>query len=756
MLYRAHVISLVLVAACQAPDVTFTKAPGGGDNDDGNVVPQLVAIAPVVANTNQMIALEGSFGAHVTVNFPGGVSQDATVLGAHRAIVSVPVAATQGALSITTAGATVGEIEFRHASFTMALGSFGLADSVRNGTQLATPRQLTASVVIANYVYVLGGENSTALGSIERATINGDGTLRPFATVTDVALMTPRSGHTAVALGNYLYVMGGRNGGALSSVERATINADGTLGAFAVLPDVFLDTPRYEHTSAVIGNYLYVIGGTNGGSLNSVERAVINPDSSLSGFTPVADASLRTARERHTSAVIGNYLYVVGGIHGGSLNSVERAAIAGDGLLGAFVPAPGVALATPRDGHASAVVGNNLYVLGGVSGFLPVSDVERATVNADGSLSSFAKEPAVSMALSPVGDTTVVIGNYLYLMGAFIARASIVGDGLLGAFAPAPGVSMATGRSRFVVFVANNFLYAVGGSGGPTTVERAAINVDGSLERFANVSGVHLSEDRVAPASVVIGNRFYVLSGDGGNRPPTSTIDYAPIDPDGSLENFTPTIPLAGPVPEFTAVVLHNNIYAVSALPNQNFAQQATISPDGSLGTFSGISGITLINQRSGYTTAVIGKYVYFVAGLSLGPTTSVERATTDYNGTLSTFTTASQLVTSRYGQSGVVIGNYLYILGGYHNGGSPESSVERAAIAADGSVGAFAIVPGVNLVTPRFRHANIVIGNFLYVLGGQGAGTGYFNTIERAVIGPDDALGPFAPASEVPHPPGA
>ena len=61
----------------------------------------------------------------------------------------------------------------------------------------------------------------------------------------------------------------------VNSVERATINADGSLGAFSIVPDVALVTARGDHTTVVIGDWLYVLGGRmGGGSLTPVGALV--------------------------------------------------------------------------------------------------------------------------------------------------------------------------------------------------------------------------------------------------------------------------------------------------------------------------------------------------------------------------------------------------------------------------------------------------------------------------------------------------
>src|SRR2546425_883669 len=107
-------------------------------------------------------------------------------------------------------------------------------------------------------------------------------------------------------------MLGGTGNGVLSSIERATIGVDGALGPFSMLPNVTLSTARTGHAGAIVGNILYVIGGSSSsGAVSSVERAIIAGDSSLGAFVPVSDVSLMTARSEHTSARFGSSLYVL-------------------------------------------------------------------------------------------------------------------------------------------------------------------------------------------------------------------------------------------------------------------------------------------------------------------------------------------------------------------------------------------------------------------------------------------------------------
>src|SRR5262249_55251181 len=150
-------------------------------------------------------------------------------------------------------------------------------------------------------------------------------------------------GTTAIVVGNTLYVMGGDDSGtSTSNVYHATINGSGQLRNFGS-GTVHLDSDRYEVALAVAGNWLYVIGGHNNGSLTSVEGAPILPDGSLGSFAPAG--TLSVAREGPVCAAISDWLYVAGGA---GRTTVERARINRDGSLGSFAIVPGVALTVER------------------------------------------------------------------------------------------------------------------------------------------------------------------------------------------------------------------------------------------------------------------------------------------------------------------------------------------------------------------------------------------------------------------------
>jgi N-acetylneuraminic acid mutarotase len=711
----------------------------------------LLALSEPVMNAGTL-KLEGSFGPTAQVNFPGGVSVPATVLGSNRAEVSVPAGATAGGLTVTSGGTTSGALPFRRTSFAPGLARFNARyDQPRQMPKLVTARANHASAVIGNHLYVVGGKNSSStLSSVERAMIHADGTLGPFATVSGVNLVTARAFHTSVVIGDYLYVLGGNNSGFLNSVERAAINPDGTLGNFSTVAGVSLVTAQGYHTSTVIGSYLYVVGGWN--NSDKVERAVINPDGTLGAFATVAGVRLVNGRYYHSSSVVGNYLYVMGGWdNGGELSSVERAAINPDGTLGNFSTVAGVSLGTARGHHTSTVIGNHLYVVGGETAWSNslLKSVERATINADGTLGNFSTVAGVSLVTARGHHTSEMVGNYLYILGGYglngssgsyvssVERAAINPDGALGGLSTLASVSLATARTSVASTVIGNYLYVMGGAnvgGYLTSVERAPINADGTLGTFTAVGT--MTTPRSGLASAVIGNYLYILGGYNGVG--LTSVERAPINSDGTLGAFTAVGTMTTPRQSHSCVVIDSYLYVLGGGNNStslNSVERAPINADGTLGAFTAVG--TMTSVRSGLASVVIGNYLYALGGWDLDMeygVSSVERALINSNGTIGAFAAVAgvSLNPSRDGFSIAVIGNNLYAVGGMSEN-DYLNSVERAAIGADGSIGAFTSAG--TLVTPRTSHTSTVIGNYLYVLGGYNASNGMLSGIERAQL---------------------
>ncbi|MDH4101476.1 MAG: hypothetical protein OEV28_12985 [Nitrospirota bacterium] len=265
----------------------------------------------------------------------------------------------------------------------------------KEGPRMNMERGFTTAAFSGGWVYLLGGANGkngiNLLATVERAKLNADGSLGPW--ILEPKLMqTSRRGTVAVAHNNHLYAMGGYSGIFLSTVERARINPDGSLGPWIYEPNEMNDA-RYIHGAAIHGNTLYVVGGHNeatGGALNSVEYCTINPDGSVGPWRRTSP--LNEARYLTTSTVVGDYLYVFGGFNGKTyMQTVEKAKINKDGTLGPWQKT--ASLSVPREGVATTVNGNNIYLIGGSNSSGYLTSTEHGKVGAEGNVAQWISSP---------------------------------------------------------------------------------------------------------------------------------------------------------------------------------------------------------------------------------------------------------------------------------------------------------------------------------------------------------------------------
>ena len=163
------------------------------------------------------------------------------------------------------------------------------------------PAVTTGAVACTNGQCTLGAtiDGSTLLAGdvcVLRVT-NGDGSYFDYSAIgvtnPSLNLSAPRVGTSMIvarrglvaAAGNatpsarFLYAIGGDNGSSatpFSSVEMASVDLYGTLGAWSAVPSSPLNTARTEAAGVTLGRYLYVLGGTDGTNpLASAERAMI-------------------------------------------------------------------------------------------------------------------------------------------------------------------------------------------------------------------------------------------------------------------------------------------------------------------------------------------------------------------------------------------------------------------------------------------------------------------------------------------------
>jgi hypothetical protein len=743
---RGLIAALLLASwSCSnPPDVD----PGGDDDTPpGGLGYQLLAVRPAMAAAGDTLTLEGSFGDTATVQFPGGTVQTATLLGKHRATVIVPEGATAGDLTVTSAGTTLGPLTFRRVSFALGLQPFRISydqtAGARQSPQLRIARFGATASVTSSWVYVVGGTASTGpVHSVELAATNADGTLDAFD-LANASLVQARSGHTATVIGNSLYVVGGTGvSRLLGTVERAAISSDGSLGPFATVFDSELNTGRTGHASVMLGSFLYVIGGeiTGGGKLGSIERAPIRRDGSLGQFAPI-DATLTVPRSGHTVEVIGNTLYVIGGSADRDQVSriIERAAISGDGSIGAFAPS-GTTLEAARTSHQSVVLGGTVYVLGGATLGGITSGIEQAPINLDGSL-DLCGPSATSILRAPRrGAAIAVVNNQLHVIGgrdltgpiASVEHASLSASSDIGPFGEA-NISLVEERTHFTTTVVRDTAYVIG-SGTGTTLERATVHPDGSLAPPTTVAGISLAAPRSEHCVAVAQHSLYIIGGTTDHI--TSSIERTTIDSDGALARFSPS-PVALQIARtgHACFAIGSYLYVLGGINTDGHptaVERAAINDDGSLNPFEILPGTSLNFGRHLFSVVATDSYVYAMGGLTNDAVnmSSVERSPIRSDGSLGPFTVVLPLNTGRGIYTSTVVGNALYVIGGLTPDGFVKS-VERADIYSNGRLGDF--TTSQTLSVNRARHSAIAVGNSFYLLGGDTELPG--GTTEAAVM---------------------
>lgn len=256
------------------------------------------------------------------------------------------------------------------------------------GTPLLEARGFVEAAVHDSWIYIAGGGNGpnghNLLRSVERARIQADGTLGPWIAETN-QMTLPRRCSKIVATAKGLYSFGGFGGTLLDSVEHAFFAADGTLGPWQLEPTT-LTMPRYVGGVKGIGTDAYAIGGhdqARGVGLASVEWARANAAGVFEKWAPTS--ALQIARYGLSTATHTNFVYALGGITGAEyVDSIERSTRAANGELGTWSAT--TPLQQPLASFSTVVHQDWMYVISGTNRVGYSRSVQYATFNPQGDL----------------------------------------------------------------------------------------------------------------------------------------------------------------------------------------------------------------------------------------------------------------------------------------------------------------------------------------------------------------------------------
>jgi hypothetical protein len=283
--------------------------------------------------------------------------------------------------------------------FFAKLGTGGTVGTWKATTSLPAATVDHAGVAANGYVYVIGGEQYSAVNgevvtnAVYYAKTNSDGSLGAWLTANP--LPNPAYLLSASVWSNTIYVAGGTdNENFYSNVYSATIQSNGSLSAW---------TSQTSLPVAVVGQaqaangVLYVLGGSiDEDSIVSatVYYAKINADGSLAGWSQTT--ALPQGVTGLGAVAANGDVYSVGGWDPatGATNGFYTAAVLGGGPLNPWTAGTPLPVAVYAMGTAST--GSNIFVSGGIS-----------TNNASSSVFSMAlPSPPVAPSLTAQGLST--------------------------------------------------------------------------------------------------------------------------------------------------------------------------------------------------------------------------------------------------------------------------------------------------------------------------------------------------------------
>lgn len=230
-------------------------------------------------------------------------------------------------------------------------------------------------VMNVNNVYLIGGSNNgTDVSTIYRTTVNPDGTLNNWSLVGNLPYTL--SSMSAFVSRNLLTIIGGSSGGVVSgSVIQTQINADGTLGIWNTCPD--LTGKRCKAALFSNGLYVYLAGGQDDRSaaVSSVLRAPINADGTIGAWTAISQ-SLPTATQDISVFCTSGKVHLIGGgtaRAGATRNRIYNATLNSDGTIGSWVTATNY----PDQIRCTQIfiTGTRIYTVGGYKSSTPSNAV---------------------------------------------------------------------------------------------------------------------------------------------------------------------------------------------------------------------------------------------------------------------------------------------------------------------------------------------------------------------------------------------
>ena len=302
------------------------------------------------------------------------------------------------------------------------------------------------------------------------------------------------------------------------------------------------------------------------------------------------------------------------------------------------------------------------------------------------------------------------------------------------------GVTKPTGLVGMLVFIENS---AFGDAAHGGVFFRAS---DGSRIRAAIADSANDWADSYIVTTVPTGtadtSMIWVETATGRDSIEFSLIQNGVFSP--ATINWTQTTDLPQPLQGLGALFVPvedgaspaNYVFAIGGADTVQKAtrgvHRAQVAQSGALGAWSAMTALPHARAyhatvgATAYTAALdttVGAYVYVIGGKdSTGATTNtVFYARVGLDGQVAAWQSAPALPAALHSAGAAVFRGYIYLTGGANNDNVAQAQTYRAAVFADGSLGAWETMTA--MPAPRAYHTLVNFGPYIYAIGGD-AGT--------------------------------
>ncbi len=473
------------------------------------------------------------------------------------------------------------------------IGSGGANGSWTLDSAAALPQTISDASLVTynNYVYLMGGYDTTDLATVYYASINSDGSLSAWVNDTASPLPSINNFEASVAYNGYIYILGGKAGTTYyNAVYFAPINSDGSIGAWQTNATV-LPAKLYWVPSIAYNGNIYLLGGHNTVASIAVVRYCPIGNSgpgTINSWNNDTTNPLTQPLQQGQTLTYNGYIYQLGGTNGTTIqSSVYYAPLSSSGSVGAWTTDTANPLPQAIENFSASIYNGYVYVIGGSNGSTAQTTVYYAPIGANGAIGAWVTDTANPLTQATENATTVIYNGYIYEIGGYsgssaytsVYSAPIGANGAVGAWTAITGSPLPQAIYEGSGIVYNGYVYVIGGNNGSadqSTVYFAQIGSNGALGAWTS-EYENLLPQTIANASIAADNGYlYIIGGNNGTSN-LSTIYFAAISYDGYLGPWFNDVsePLSQPLDEAGTATYNGYLYVLGG--NNGSATQSTV-----------------------------------------------------------------------------------------------------------------------------------------------------------------------------------